>query len=288
MTPYLAAVRNYWALLPAIAVIIGLILLYAIPTLINPQWTSSILALFRQFPEDQEQAQNQTQNEAQNPAPSQAQNPAQNPTQSQTQQQAEQAPQRPAGILGPQQIRSRRMLAAALVAGAVALFGFNVSLNREANACYQAAKAWGAIDGKPAEDPCINMIYGSFFGDGKGESTVEKAQPLEVYQVVHKKKPTYLRWIQNAPEYDEADLLIGTGLGCNLDLRITEEEDKVVMLVAANQPCPEEDNVSLTAFKLKKPLGDRKVVTVDDKPMRQINPDVDSWPTVVKKLVTGG
>jgi hypothetical protein len=258
MAPYLAAVRNYWALLPAIAVIIGLILLYAIPTLINPQWTSSILALFRQFPEDQEQTPDQAQN------------------------------QRPAGILGPQQIKSRRMLAATLVVGAVALFGFNVSLNREANACYQAAKAWGAIDGKPAEDPCIHMIYGSFFGDGQSEAPVEEGQPLEVYQVVHKKKPTYLRWIQNAPKYDEADLLIGTGLSCNLDLRIMEEEDKIVMLVAANQPCPEEDNVSLTPFKLKKPLGDRKVVTVDDKPMRQINPDVDSWPTVVKKLVTGG
>jgi hypothetical protein len=278
MAPYLAAVRNYWSLLPAIAVIIGLILLYAIPTLINPQWTSSILALFRQFPEDQEQTGNQAGNQAGDQAGDQAGSQAGDQAQN----------QRPAGILGPQQIKSRRMLAATLVAGAVALFGFNVSLNREANACYQAAKAWGATDGKPAEDPCIHMIYGSFFGDGKGSSAVEKAQPLEVYQVVHKKKPTYLRWIQNAPKYDETDLLVGTGLSCNLDLRITEEEDKVVMLVAANQPCPDEDNISLTAFKLKKPLGDRKVVTADDKPMRQINPDVDSWPTVVKKLVTGG
>ena len=47
-------------------------------------------------------------------------------------------------------------------------------------------------------------------------------------------------------------------------------------------------DVSLTAIKLKKPLGDRKIVTVDDKPMQQIDPDVDSWPTVLKKLVTGG
>ncbi|MFG1815153.1 hypothetical protein ACGFIF_15400 [Kribbella sp. NPDC049174] len=265
--------RNYWALLPAIAVIIGLILLYAIPTLINPQWTSSILALFRQFPEDQETAPNEAQNQAQN--------------QAQSQQPGEHA-QRPAGILGPQQIKSRRMLAATLVAAAVALFGFNVSLNREANACYQAAKAWGANDGKPAEDPCINMIYGSFFGDGQGTTVEDTQQPVKAYQVVHKKKPTYLRWIQNAPEYDEADLLVGTGLSCNLDLRITEEDDKVVVLVDANQPCPNEDNISLTAFKLKKPLGDRKVVTVDDQPMERINPDVDSWPTVVKKLVTGG
>ena len=277
MAPYLAAVRNYWALLPAIAVIIGLILLYAIPTLINPQWTSSILALFRQFPEDQEPAQNQAQNQAQ----------GQDQSQAQTQLQSEQT-QRPAGILGPQQIKSRRMLAGVLVAAAIGLFGFNVSLNREANACYQAAKAWGASDGKPAKDPCINMIYGSFFGDGQGEATEDTQQPVKAYQVVHKKKPTYLRWIQNAPKYEEADLLVGTGLSCNLDLRMKEEEDKVVVLVDANQPCPDEDNTSLTAFKLKKPLGDRQVVTVDDKPMERINPDVDSWPTVVKKLVTGG
>jgi len=277
MAPYLAAVRNYWALLPAIAVIIGLILLYAIPTLINPQWTSSILALFRQFPEDQEPAQNQAQNQAQ----------GQDQSQAQTQLQSEQT-QRPAGILGPQQIKSRRMLAGVLVAAAIGLFGFNVSLNREANACYQAAKAWGASDGKPAEDPCINMIYGSFFGDGQGEANEDTQQPVKAYQVVHKKKPTYLRWIQNAPKYEEADLLVGTGLSCNLDLRMKEEEDKVVVLVDANQPCPDEDNTSLTAFKLKKPLGDRQVVTVDDKPMERINPDVDSWPTVVKKLVTGG
>ena len=75
MSPYLAAVRNYWALLPAIAVIVGLTLLYAIPTLINPQWTKTVLSLFRQHPEDE---------------------------------QAEAG--RPAGVLGPQQIRSRRML----------------------------------------------------------------------------------------------------------------------------------------------------------------------------------
>jgi hypothetical protein len=275
MAPYLAAVRNYWALLPAIAVIIGLILLYAIPTLINPNWTGSILGLFRQFPEDPQPAQNQAQSQAQSQAQDQAQGQAQHA-------------ERPAGALGAQQLKSRRMLAAALVAAAVALLGFNIQLNREANACYQAAKAFGASDGRPAKDPCINMIYGSFFGDGKGAALEDDAQPVESYQVVHKKKPTYLRWIQNSPKYDEADLLIGTGLSCNSDLRITEEEDKVVVLIDADQPCPQEDSVSLTAFKLKKPLGDRKVVTVDDKPMRQINPDVDSWPTVLKKLVTGG
>jgi hypothetical protein len=275
MAPYLAAVRNYWALLPAIAVIIGLILLYAIPTLINPQWTSSILALFRQFPEDPEASPNQAPDQAPNQAPNQAQHQTQQPT-------------RAAGVLGPQQIKSRRMLAVTLVAAAVALLGFNVALNREANACYQAAKAWGAVDGKGAEDPCINMIYGTFIGDGKGEKLNDGSQPVETYQVVHKKKPTYLRWIQNAPKYDEADLLIGTAMSCAFDLRITEEADRVVVLVDANQACPKEDSVSLTAYKLKEPLGDRKVVTVDDKPMQQINPDVDSWPTVIKKLVTGG
>ncbi|MFI7061560.1 hypothetical protein ACIBL3_11290 [Kribbella sp. NPDC050124] len=251
--------RNYWALLPAIAVMIGLILLYAIPTLINPQWTSSILGLFRQFPEDPQHAQNSAQNQ-----------------------------QRPAGVLGPQQVKSRRMLAGFLVVAALALLGFNIQLNRESNACYQAATAWGAIDGDSAEDPCINMIYGTFFGDGTGSKIQDNSQAVPSYQVVHKKKPTYLRWIQNAPKYDEADLLIGTVMECASDLRITEEEDKVVVLIDANQPCPDTDNVSLTSYKLKKPLGDRKVVTVDDKPMEQISPDVDSWPTVVKKLVTGG
>ncbi|MEV0287700.1 hypothetical protein AB0H36_26610 [Kribbella sp. NPDC050820] len=266
--------RNYWALLPAIAVMIGLILLYAIPTLINPQWTSSILGLFRQFPEDAQPAQNPGQDQARNQAQNQAQN-------------QEQA-QRPAGVLGPQQIKSRRMLAGFLVVAALALLGFNIQLNRESNACYQAATAWGALHGEAAEDPCIGMIYGTFFGDGTGSTTKDSAQPVPAYQVVHKKKPTYLRWIQNPPKYDEADLLIGTVMECASDLRITEEEDKVVVLIDANQPCPETDNVSLTSYKLKKPLGDRKVVTVDGKPMEQINPDVDSWPTVVKKLVTGG
>jgi hypothetical protein len=294
MAPYLAAVRNYWALLPAIAVIIGLILLYAIPTLINPQWTSSILALFRQFPEDpepaQNQAQNQAQTQAQNQAPGQAQGRAQHAARHQAPGQTQQAEQalRPAGVLGPQQIKSRRMLAGTLVVAAIGLLGFNISLNREANACYQAAKAWGAVDGEAADDPCINMIYGTFIGDGKGEMLNDNAQPVETYQLVRKKKPTYLRWIQNAPKYDEADLLIGSSMTCAFDLRITEEEDKVVVLVDANQACPKEDSISLTAYKLQKPLGDRKLVTVDGKEMQQINPDVDSWPTVLKKLVTGG
>jgi len=258
MAPYLAAVRNYWALLPAIAVIVVLILVYAVPTLINPQWTSSVLALFRQHPVDPQA----TQDEA----------------------------QRAAGVLGPQQIRSRRMLAGAMVIGAVALIGFNVSLNRESNGCYIAAQAFGAVDGdgKDAKDPCITMIYGSFFGDGSGTTQETKPQPVMSYQLVRKKHPTYLQWIQNAPEYKKADVLVGTSLDCNLDLRIEEGEDKITVQVDSDAPCPPSTSVSLTAVKLKKPLGDRKLVTVDDKPMQEIDPDVDSWPTVLKKLVTGG
>jgi hypothetical protein len=256
MAPYLAAVRNYWALLPAIAVIVVLILVYAIPTLINPQWTSSIMALFRQHPVDPQATTEEARREA--------------------------------GFLGPQQVKSRRMLAVALVAGALALIGFNVSLNREANGCYTAAKAFGAVDApEDTKDPCINMIYGSFFGDGSGKSFEETQQPVPSYQLVEKKKPKYLKWIQNSPGYD-VDLLVGTGLSCNLDLKVEEADDKITVLVDSNAPCPPESNVSLTAIKLKKPLGDRKIVTVDDKPMQEINPDMDSWPTVLKKLVTGG
>src|SRR5262245_9222318 len=105
MAPYLAAVRNYWSLLPAIVVIVGLILVYAVPTIINPQWTSSITALFRttSLPADA--------------TPEEV--------------------RRAAGILGPQQLKSRRMLAIAMVVGAVALIGFNISLNREAVGCYK-------------------------------------------------------------------------------------------------------------------------------------------------------
>jgi hypothetical protein len=295
-------VRNYWSLLPAIAVIVGLILLYAIPTLINPQWTSSILALFRQFPDaspDLAEASAKTAGQtAQTPArqpvtvgtyagqpqhagPPPDQPPADAPPEPTR---AEQA----AGVLGPQQIKSRRMLAIALVCAAVALVGFNVVLNRESNGCYQAAKAWGAIDGKADEDPCVNKIYGSFFGDGSGEAFETKPQPVEAYQLVKGKKPTYLRWIQNAPKYDESDVLIGTSMDCNLDLKVKEEEDRIVVIVDSDAPCPPADDISLTAIKLKKPLGDRKIVTVGDKPMKEINPDVDSWPTVLKKLVTGG
>src|SRR4051812_46739378 len=131
MAPYLAAVRNYWALLPAIAVCVVLIAIYAVPTLINPQWTSNVLTMFKQ------------------PQSGETEEPAR---------------------LGAQQIQSRRLLAGALIIGALALIGFNVSLNREANGCYIAAKTWGATDDKTqTSDPCIHMIYGAFIGDGKGE-----------------------------------------------------------------------------------------------------------------------
>jgi hypothetical protein len=267
MAPYLAAVRNYWSLLPAIAVIVVLILVYAIPTWINPQWTSTILALFRQHPEEQQQ-----------PTPA-GETPAAEPSA---------AAQRAAGVLGPQQVKSRRMLAIAMVVGALALVGFNVSLNREANGCWMASTAWGAVDSpKDSEDPCVNMIYGSFFGDGSGESFEDKQQPVEDYQLVKKKNPKYLRWIQNSPGYD-VDLLVGTGLSCNFDLKVQESDDEIKIVIDSDVPCPAETNTSLTAIKLKKPIGDRKFVTVDDKPMREIHPDADSWPTVVKKLVTGG
>ena len=45
-----------------------------------------------------------------------------------------------------------------------------------------------------------------------------------------------------------------------------------MVLVDTDTPCPRGQRISLTAFKLKKPLGDRKVVTVDDKPMQRDQP----------------
>jgi hypothetical protein len=254
MAPYLAAVRNYWALLPAIAFCVVLILVYAVPTLINPRWTSNVLGLFRQQPTDA------------------------------TTQEAEDADR-----LGEKQIRSRRMLAGALVIAALALIGFNVSLNREANGCYQAAKAWGAVDNeKTMADPCINMIFGEFIGSSSGAVLADTQQPVAAYQVVKGKKPKYLKWVQNRPDYDEADFLVGVGADCVIDLNIQQTDEKISVLFDSTDPCPPDDAISLTPVKLKKPLGDRKIVTVGDKPMTQINPDMDSWPTVLKKLATGG
>ncbi|MEV5965363.1 hypothetical protein AB0L70_26575 [Kribbella sp. NPDC051952] len=275
--------RNYWSLLPAIAVIVVLILVYAIPTWINPQWTSTILALFRQHPEEQQAtpatgAAASTAAGAGGGTGGGAAAGAAEPSEA----------QRAAGVLGPQQVKSRRMLAIAMVVGALALIGFNVSLNREANGCWIASTAWGALPhSQDSDDPCVDMIYGSFFGDGGGESFSDKQQPLEHYQLVKKKKPKYLKWIQNSPGYD-ADILVGTGLSCNFDLKVNEKDDEIKIYVDSDAPCPQESNTSLTAVKLKKPIGDRKIVTLDDKPMTEIHPDADSWPTVVKKLVTGG
>jgi hypothetical protein len=254
MAPYLAAVRNYWALLPAVAVCVVLILLYAIPTLINPRWTSSVLGLFRQDVSSTAEADE-------------------------------------AADLGEKQIKSRRLLAGGLVLCALALVGFNVSLNREAIGCYQVARAWGAVDDQRADaDPCIHKIYGNFIPPSK-ESTISEptGQPVIGYQVVEGKRPKYLNWIQNKPKYDEADLLVGVGDDCTIDLAIQQEhEDKIVVLIDSTEPCPPSGSISLTSIKLKKPLGDRKVVTADDKEVPRINPDLDSWPTVLKKLATGG
>ena len=256
MGPYLAAVRNYWSLLPAVVVIVGLILVYAVPTIINPQWTSSITALFRTAPLPDDAT------------PEEA--------------------RRAAGILGPQQLKSRRMLAIAMVVGAVALIGFNISLNREAVGCYKAARAFGAIDGPDDKDPCIDKIYGTFIGDGSGTPDEENPQPAQYYQLIKGKKPKYLKWIQNAPKYDEADLVIGTVGKCASDLKVEQLEDKIRVTIDVDVPCPEDSNMSMTPIKLEEPLGDRKLVTVDDKPMTEINPDLDSWFTVLKKLATGG
>jgi hypothetical protein len=257
MGPYLAAVRNYWSLLPAVLVIVGLILVYAVPTIINPQWTSSIMALFRTAPLPDDATPEET--------------------------------RRAAGVLGPQQLRSRRMLAITMVVGAIALIGFNIfALNREAVGCYQVARAWGAGDGPDAKDPCYDMIYGTFLGDGTGSGLEQKPQPVEHYQLVKGKKPKYLKWIQNGPKYDEADLVIGTLGKCASDLRVEQGDTEIKIYIDSDVPCPPDSNISVTPIKLKKPLGNRKVVTVGDKEMTPINPDMDSVFTVVKKLLTGG
>lgn len=251
MAPYLAAVRNYWALLPAIAICVGLILLYAVPTLINPQWTNSVLGLFRQLPGGR-------------------------------------ADDEPA-VLGPRQIQSRRLLAGALVIGALALVGFNVSLNREANGCYQAAKAWGAIDEKKEDaDPCVNKIFGAFISDGTGVAREDTQQPVVSYQLIKGNRPKYLKWTQNPIKHEEANLLFGVGFNCSGDLVVTEAEDKITAVIDDTEPCPPDSKVEIIPIKLKKPLGDRPVVTVGGKAIPQINPDMPSWPKVLKKLATGG
>lgn len=228
-----------------------LILIYAVPTLVNPQWTTSMLGLFRQRPEGPEAEESAT--------------------------------------LTPKRIQAKRMLAGSLVLGVLALVGFNISLNRESNGCYQAAKAWGAQDAQDRiDDPCIDMIYGSFFGDGKGKPLEAKPQPVASYQLVNDKKPKYLRWIQNRPSYDAADLLVGVPANCSLDLKVIQGEDRITIISDTTEPCPPDTSISLSSIKLDKPLADRKIVTVGNKPMTAINPDLDSWGTVLKKLATGG
>jgi hypothetical protein len=250
MVSYLAAVRNYWSLLPAVAVCVGLIVIYAVPTLVNPRWTANLPALFRQSPD-----------------PETDQSTA----------------------LTPQQIQTKRMLAGGLVLGALALVGFNVSLNREANGCYQAARAWGAQDAKDkTDDPCIDMIFGSFSGDSSVVASVDHPQPVASYQLVKDKEPKYLRWIQNRPSYDDLDLLVGVGANCALDLSVVQAEDRITVVTDTSEPCPPDTVISVTSVKLDKPLGDRKVVTAGGRPMKEIDPDLDSWGTVLKKLATGG
>jgi hypothetical protein len=82
--------------------------------------------------------------------------------------------------------------------------------------------------------------------------------------------------------------VIGTVGKCASDLKVEQLEDKIRVTIDVDVPCPEDSNMSMTPIKLKEPLGDRKLVTVDDKPMTEINPDLDSWFTVLKKLATGG
>jgi len=48
--PAPAPARGLMLLVLVVVVIVGLILVYAVPTIINPQWTSSITALFRTAP----------------------------------------------------------------------------------------------------------------------------------------------------------------------------------------------------------------------------------------------
>lgn len=240
--------RNYWALLPAIAVCAGLLLLYAVPTLINPRWTGTVLRLF----------------------------------------QAQEADGSP-GELTPPQARNRRLLAATVAMAALALVAFNISLNREANGCYQAARAWGAVDSpEKTADPCIDMIHGSFFGDSSGEPRETDPQPVAAYQRVEGKKPKYLRWIQNRPSYDAADLLVGVGAQCELDVKAVEDGERITIVSDSTDPCPPSTSVSLVSIKLKEPLGDRRIVTAGGEELRRIDPDLDSWGTVLKKLVTGG
>ncbi|HYU83160.1 MAG TPA: hypothetical protein VEK80_00025 [Kribbellaceae bacterium] len=238
--------RNYWALLPAIAVCVVLAVLYAVPTLINPQPVSNLGGLFRRDDDTE----------------------------------------RPA--LSPRDRRVRRFSAIAVLAAALVLVAFNVSLNREANSCYLVAKAWGADGSKSYKDPCVDMIMGAYFSNPDGEATEDDPQPVTSYQIVHGKRPAYLRWVQNRPEYHDADLIVGVQFLCDSDVKFTESAEAVTIVSDLADPCPPRPQVGLVSIKLKRPLGDREVVTVDGKPMQRIDPEMPSWGTVLKELATGG
>jgi hypothetical protein len=238
--------RNYWALLPVIAVCVVLALVYAVPTLVNPQLVSNVAGLFRR---DDEAA----------PAP-----------------------------LTPKERRYRRLGAVTVLLVALVLVGFNVSLNREANGCYEAAKAWGADDSREYDDPCINQIMGAYFSSPDGKVLEDNPQPVAAYQLVRGNKPKYIRWVQNRPSYDEADLIVGAPFLCDGDVKFTENDEKVMIVADITEPCPSRPQIGLVTIDLEKPLGDRLVVTVDDEPMKQVDYDMPSWGAVLKRLATGG
>lgn len=240
--------RNYWALLPAIAVCVGVALLYAVPTLVRPQFTAGLLAAFRR--------------EEDEPAP-----------------------------LGPRELRNRRLGAVAVLVGALALVGFNVSLNREANGCYGAAQAWGADDHDDRLDPCLDKLWAESNitrpeeAGAKLENT--PPQPLPRYQVIDADDPSYLQWIGNRPELEGVTFIVGKPGFCG-EVTVIEKPESVTVVDDVRVACPPDSGIILHKVKLERPLGDRKVVTADDKPMERIDPRLPSWGSVLGKLVTGG
>lgn len=237
--------RNYWALLPAVAVCVLLALLYVVPTLINPQLTANLAGLFRT--DDGERV----------------------PT------------------LSGRERRSRRITAGVVLVAMLVLVGFNISLNREANGCYQVAKAWGADDSQKFDDPCVDKIFGAYLSNPDGKTIEDDPLPVKTYQVVEDEKPRYLRWIQNRPSYKTTNLVVGAPDLCG-DVKFTETDEAVKIVDDRAEACPSQPKINLVAIELDKPLGDRKVVTVGDEPIKRIDPDLPSWGAVLKKLATGG
>lgn len=241
--------RNYWSLLPVVAICVLLALAYAVPTLIRPQLTDNVLKAFRPIARGGASAE-------------------------------ERVP------LTDQQQRKRRMAAGGVLLAMFLLIGFNISLNREANGCYLVAKAWGADDSKTYDDPCQDQIFGDT-EKPDGEPIDKNPQAVAKYQVVKDKKPKYLQWIYGRPSY-KSDLVFGVPYKCGFDMEIKEHPDKIVAVLDMSAPCPSDSKVRVVATNLKQPLGDRKVVTVGDKPLEQINPEMPGWGSVLKALVTGG